>query len=420
METIEDSYFEQGCFVAQRELPRFRVVPRIPYAANEGDLPPAIAISKTLFAGRSVLLVLSSGDKHGGLAMQLVDPSKGNIRGEVLLPSIHASIITCIATEPIGTAAGHGGVGGELAIVGSADGSASLWRFMSSHYLPLRPRVRLSGHNGQPIVAVAINTPTQTVLSVSVNRCTVHSLGNGMLLRAFGPPPKLLDDVDGVQTICTTFANTSALSVSSQGFIITVCESHFRDASGSKRNVYFLTLFDMEGSLHGSLPLEPWRGPPKKMYCIPDGTAILVCCGRGITVHRVSVCHPLEIIDEWHVTEEDDVENMVAAHDLDLGPSLNRPVVAAAACSNGVLRLHALTGISSWSERHRKGGISQSVGTAFASPARRIKSAVRDGWGLGKQIAGMGLDIGREVSSDVKERGVGGFIGSFMRKKSSS
>ena len=98
---------DNGCFIAQRELTRFRTVPRLVHNPQRDEFP-AIAISKTLFAGRSVLLVLSDGDGRGGLAMQLVDPSKGVVRGEAVIKSVHSARIQCIATDPIGTAAGHG------------------------------------------------------------------------------------------------------------------------------------------------------------------------------------------------------------------------------------------------------------------------------------------------------------------------
>jgi hypothetical protein len=60
------------------------------------------------------------------------------------------------------------------------------------------------------------------------------------------------------------------------------------------------------------------------------------------------------------------------------------------------------------------------MGSALAKPAQRLKSAMRDGIGFGRQLAGMGRDIGREVSTDVKERGVSGFLGSVMFRKNSS
>merc|ERR1712157_534290 len=101
-------------------------VPRLLHVNTEDSVPP-LAISKTLFSGGSVLLVLSDGDGHGGLGMQLVDPAKGSIKGEALVSCVHSARITCIAADPIGSAAGHGGVGGELAVVGSADGNASIW-----------------------------------------------------------------------------------------------------------------------------------------------------------------------------------------------------------------------------------------------------------------------------------------------------
>jgi hypothetical protein len=108
--------------------------------------------------------------------------------------------------------------------------------------------------------------------------------------------------------------------------------------------------------------------------------------------------------------------SVARAWDIDFGPSLNRPVVAAAACSNGVLRLHALSGISAFSKRHKKLGLGQSVGSVLSAPARRIKKAVGKGWGLGSKAAGVGKEIGKENSSDVKEKGVGGFLGNMFRK----
>ena len=45
------------------------------------------------------------------MAIQLVDPIKGQIQGEVIVPSIHADCITAIDMDPMGTASGQGGVG---------------------------------------------------------------------------------------------------------------------------------------------------------------------------------------------------------------------------------------------------------------------------------------------------------------------
>eukprot|EP00957_Ditylum_brightwellii_P013660 1029471-Ditylum_brightwellii.AAC.1 len=64
-----------------------------------------VCISNTLFASRSLLLVLSDGDGMGALAMQLVDPAKGIVKGEVIIPSIHSARVSAIAMDPIGTAA---------------------------------------------------------------------------------------------------------------------------------------------------------------------------------------------------------------------------------------------------------------------------------------------------------------------------
>lgn len=99
-----DLFCDKGCFVAQRELFSFRNIPRLPYSpVSTGDFSYAtVSVSKTLFANRSLLLILSDGDGKGGLAMQLVDPSKGLIKGEVIVPSAHADRITSIDMDPIG------------------------------------------------------------------------------------------------------------------------------------------------------------------------------------------------------------------------------------------------------------------------------------------------------------------------------
>lgn len=416
-EETEEVDNDSGCFIAQRELHRFRIVPRLMHSPGS-DQKLAVAVSKTLFAGRSVLLVLSAGDSRGGLGMQLVDPAKGDIKGEVLVPLVHSAKITCISTDPIGTAAAQGGVGGELAIVGSADGNASLWRFMSSHYLPLRPRNRLSGHGGSSISAVALCAATHIAVTVSHDRCCIHSIGNGTLLRSFPPPQNFLDFPDSTE-VETRFADSQALAVSVQGLIVTVCQSNVKQGPVSSRNVVTLHLFTMEGICLGSQPLESWRGIPHRMYCTPDGTIVFVCTGRGVTVHRLSAVNPLQYVDEWQIAELDDVQatNIPCCYDLDFGPSLTRPVCAAAGCSEGVLRLHALPGISVFSERHKKGSLSQTVGTAFSQPAKRFHRVFREGLGFGTKIADIGRDIGKEVSSDVKEKGVGGFLGSMLFRK---
>jgi len=415
---------DNGCFIAQRELPRFRTVPRLVHR-SQGKKIPAVAISKTLFAGSTVLLVLSDGDGRGGLAMQLVDPAKGLVRGEAVIKSIHSSRIECIATDPIGTAAGHGGVGGELAIVGSSDGTASIWRFMSSHYLPLRPRVRLSGHASAPLQAVALNAAINVAVTVSKDRMCIHSIGNGNVIRIIEPPKNALELPDGIE-MTTTFAESSAVAISVQGFVVTVCETRLK--TNATRSVITLHLFSLEGVSLGSKALESWRGIPSRIVATPDGTTVLVCSGRGVTIHRLSAVTPLEYIDEWHITESEEelsstsFNNVRRALDVDLGPSLNRPVIAAAGCSNGVLRFHALAGISAFSERHKKVGISQSVGSLIAAPARRFKGVFGKASTIGNNASGAGKESSKEVKfsqDNTKEHrgGMGGLLGGFFGKK---
>lgn len=104
-----DLFMDKGCFVAQRELHNFRSVPRLHYTPptvkdgrKQSWEPVVLAISKSLFASRTVLLVLSDGDGKGSLCMQLVDPTKGTVKGQVLVPSIHSARISAIQMDPIG------------------------------------------------------------------------------------------------------------------------------------------------------------------------------------------------------------------------------------------------------------------------------------------------------------------------------
>ena len=103
-----DTYRDKGCFVAQRELMSFRTIPCLPYTpiSTTGARHATMCMSKTLFSNRTLLLVLSDGDGKGSLAMQLVDPVKGAIKGEVIVPSAHSDYITSIDMDPIGESFG--------------------------------------------------------------------------------------------------------------------------------------------------------------------------------------------------------------------------------------------------------------------------------------------------------------------------
>ena len=241
-------------------------------------------------------------------------------------------------------------------------------------------------------------------------RLCIFSVGNGALIRAWGPPVDSLKGFEGATTK-TVFADTQALCLSVQGFVCAVCKTSILDNNKrTAREIISLHLFSLEGVSIGSKALESWRGTPNKITCTPDGTAVFVCCGRGVTVHRLSTIAPLEFIDEWQITELEELDGDVPeAFDVDFGPSLMRPIVGAAALSGGVLRLHALNGISAWSDRHKaRSGLG--IGQALSKPAGRIKNA------LGRAL-GIGKDVAKEVSSDVKERGVGGFLsGTLFRK----
>mmetsp|Transcript_13697 Transcript_13697/g.19633 ORF Transcript_13697/g.19633 Transcript_13697/m.19633 type:complete len:552 (+) Transcript_13697:201-1856(+) len=413
-----DQGFDQGSFVAQRELPHFRSVPRLPHVLLSKRKRIAVALSKTLFASRTLLLALSDGDGRGGIAMQFIDPAKGLVKGESIVPCVHSEQVTAIAMDPLGVATG-GGAGGELAIIGSADGSASLWRFISSHYLPLRPRQRMRGHNGSAIHAVAINSTLNVCATVSSHRCCIFSLGNGILLCNISPPKDPHPDVT------LEFAEASAACFSILGYIILVCKSIVKQkpikaevdnscrAPVNTEEVFSLQLFSLEGVHCGSHALE--FSVPHKIIATFDGRAVLVSSDGGVSVYLVSPTTPLKILSQWVIKEGDNTN--IPTLDIDIGPSLFRPVVAAAACSEGALRLHALPGISSWSEANKKGSMSTVVGNALAKPAEKLKQAGGIVKGIGSSIVGLGRELGREAMSDVKEKGVAGFLGGVFGRR---
>ncbi len=61
-----------------------------------------MAISKGLFANHSLLLIISDGDGRVSLAIQLVDPAKGSVQKQSIIPFVHSARISCIQMEPFG------------------------------------------------------------------------------------------------------------------------------------------------------------------------------------------------------------------------------------------------------------------------------------------------------------------------------
>ena len=454
-----DLFADRGCFVAQRELAHFRSVPRLPYhppqvsqqslkRSNSGSSSlqqqqPSVvaAISKTLFASRTLMLVVSDGDGRGGICLQLVTAS-GGIKTETIVPQVHGDRVTALAMDPIGNAAGQGGVGGEVAMIGSADGTATLWRFISSQFLPLRPRLRLGGHVGCPIHAVTVSGPLNLCASISSGRCCIFNVSNGALVRSFLPPTEGRgDDVE------VRFASCSAICLSQQGYIVVVCasipigdkaaasttktgksSSSSSSSSSGATPVISIELYTLEGVRVGSRDVTDRRdkaayGAPHKLIPIIGGKAVMACSSRGMTVHRISAIRPLEVVDEWLLEVGGEVDGdgiaksgtCISAYDVDFGPSLVRPVVAAAACSSGALRLHALRGISQWSEENKSKGVSAAMGNALARPAARLRNVVGGVKNIGSRFMGVSKEIGKEAADEIKERG--GIFGGFRGRR---
>merc|ERR1712157_277436 len=290
---------------------------------------------------------------------------------------------TCIAMDTMGCNthvsyhAGGGGVGGELAILGSEDGSATLWRFISSHYLPLRPRLRLKGHGGSAILSVAISSSLNICASVSEKRCCLFHLGNGQLLRSFSP-------IDGC-----VFGNITCLSES--GYII------FLYSSG------IVAMFTLEGICIGS---KIFQGTPKRIVNVQKNV-IAICTTNGTKFCLLSSLNPLCEIDEWNFTNKE-------AYDIDIGPC-PKQVLAAMASSSGSLLLHALPGITAFSEENRKIAVSTAVGYALAKPAQKIRSAVGNVVNRGTRFVTRVEENTRVPNNNTG--GIGGFFRDAFRKQ---
>lgn len=314
-------------------------------------------------------------------------------------------------------AAGLGGVGGELAIIASEDGTASLWRFVSnrSYHLPLRPRQRFAGHRGHKIRAAAVHSGLNLCATVSALRCCIFNITSGAMLQSIIPPKDGIADnlgvSDGSVIVDTRFIDSNAICITSSGFIVLVCETEIRSMENTvQRQVITLQLFTLEGIHIGSKAFEPWRGVPQKISSTYDGRAVMVCSGRGISFHLVSPIRPLHFIDEWQIGGDEE-EDVVFAHDIDFGPSPSRPIVAVAGLSSGALRIHALKGISAWSEENKKGTVTEAVGSVIGTVKGTGNKVVGLVKGTGSRVLGFGKEIGREALGDIASRGVSGFLG---------
>lgn len=418
---------DRGCFVAQRELSNFRSLPRLPFI-RRGDQPVmAVAISSQLYLMVSHLLILSDADGCGGLGLQFVDPKKGVIKTETVIPFIHSSRISAIAMDSIGAPSGKHSKGpsGEVAIVGSDDGTATLWRFIFNSHIPLRPRLRMRGHYGHKILSVAVSCSLNLCATVSKTRCCLFHIGNGALLRTFSVPTS--DDDSEL-----TFANTQAICFSNQGYVILVCQS-----VKEKNTSYSIELFTLEGVHCGSFPLETIRGMPRKITAFAEGKAVCVCSGLGVSIHQISTLDPLKKLEEWRITDQDlsyftnplSPRKIPIACDIDFYPKIqpirtrhsNRPYAAIVACTDGALRIHALPGITKWASENQITSVSAAVGNALVKPAANtIKTAVGSVKGFGTRFLGFGKEIGREVggafSSGAVASASGSFVGGILRK----
>ena len=399
---------DEGCFLAQRELNSFRNIPRLSYCESEVNV---VGLSYNLFS--RMVLVLADANGKGAMSIQFVDPIKGIVRSEAVVTSAHSDKISAIATVPVTHAFGEG----ELAIVGSNDGTASVWRFVTSDFLPLRPKFRLKGHCEESIIGVALDASLSICVTISRTRCCLHSMSDGTLINTIKPPKNPGIPLPQHRTV---FANTRAIALSKRGLLVLVCQSFPIDEGDTRKPIVTLQLFSLSGEQLGGRALDTWRGTPNNINIIADGTLAMVSAAGGITIHRLSSLSPLDFVDEWRIFDDPtDMENGVI-FSSDIGPSRSSPVVAAAACSSGTLRLHALPGISKYSEDAKKSATIALVGGAFTKPAKSIKKAVGNVTGIGNRVVDFGKELGKEAISDVKDKGIGGFLGGVFDKAKSA
>jgi hypothetical protein len=271
----------------------------------------------------------------------------------------------------------------------------------------------MMGHSGSKIHGVAISSALGICASISSHRCCLFDVGNGAMTRVFPPPSAECKDhlgsnlLDESATQVTTFADTAAICLSILGYVAVVCSTKLIRGDKILDEVFSIELMTLEGVHVGSKLLDPDKGLPKKMFASVDGRAVFVCAGRGVSVCLVSSVQPLSFVDEWCLTTEDenDYNTLVhqAIHDIDFGPTISRPVVVAAGCSEGALRLHALQGISKWSHENQRNAVTSAVGSVLALPAQTIKGAIGGVAGLGSRFVGFGKEISKEAATSVKE-----------------
>ena len=170
-------------------------------------------------------------------------------KSEALIPFAHSDAITVIKTVSL-TSSSLGD--GELAIVGSRDSTASLWRIRRSEALSLRPKLRFSGHSGEPIFGADISISLNVCMTVSRKRCCINSLSNGMLLRTICPPTS-----PGVPFTYhrTIFANSDAIVLGKRGYLVLPCQSFCQENGLVRKPVVTLQLFSLEGCELGSCAL---------------------------------------------------------------------------------------------------------------------------------------------------------------------
>ena len=268
---------------------------------------------------------------------------------------------------------------------------------------------------------MAVSSALNICATLSKSRCCIFSLTSGTMLSSFCPPSDEMTEILGTSHsstyMGTQFAETNALCFSVSGYIVVVCVSQYKR---DPQNVVSLHLYTLEGIHVGSKALESWRGIPQKIRPTHDGRAVMVSGVRGVTVHFISPTRPLEFADEWQISDDDPEGNATSVYDIDFGPSLARPVVFVAGLSSGAIRFHAAKGITAWSEENKKGSVTEVVGVvgnALSKPALKIKTLMGTVTGTGSRVVGLGKDIGREAISDVKVKGVSGFLGDVFSNK---
>jgi len=448
-----DGAYDRGCFVAARDILPFRSLPRLPFRNAT-----IVLLSTHLFLN-GLLSLCTVGNKF---SIQLLDVASGIIRSECIITL--GSKITSVAMDiVVGTAC-------QLCVVGCEDGSVCVFKFdgsVSESYLsnndleilfPGGPVIRTYGSihiengNNPRITSTAISPQLGIFLSTSQKKLCVHSL--------------VADDDSNMKAgsvlkswLCHgnyQFTDNNSCLIPKKGWVVTAvmlhgCNTTSDDNDDGNQAVapFALHVYTLSGELLLEIPLDISLGIPQSIKCTYNISSsmedvVLVCGVGGVRVYDIDVVFAandnidnsgkpstrVACIDSWDM---ESIDSATVVHDVDIGPYVlsnsnsngNASVLVAAGCSSSSLLLHAMPGISRWTEERRRRLVTDVVSNAVGRPVMAVVDAGRRVADAAGAVGGKVWDIGKEVKRGGKGRVVGriknvvGSFGGFLSPKRS-